>query len=100
LTAAKSGLVGLALARTRQPAVVILSLDLPDLPGEDVLQLLRSDDATRDVPVVVISADAQQRRIEQVLQSGALEYLTKPIDVNHLLFVLDGLLHLDRRDTE
>ena len=66
----------------------MLDLHLPDLPGWEVLTMLQDDPLTRDIPVVVISADATPGRIERLRAAGAREYLTKPIDVPSLLRVL------------
>jgi len=91
LTAMQGGL-GVELAREHRPDLVLLDLHLPDVGGEDVLRRLRSDPATAEIPVVVLTADALPRRREQLLAGGAVEFLTKPIDVPRLLEVLDEQL--------
>ena len=87
---------GLGLARDRLPELVLLDLELPDAPGTEVLSRLREDPATAAIPVVVLSADATPGRIEEVLDSGAHDYLTKPLDLDRFSGVVDGLLP-DRR---
>jgi PAS domain S-box-containing protein len=82
---ATSGVEGIALARAERPDLVLLDLGLPDLSGHEVLRRLRSEEATAQVPVVVVSADARRETIEQLLSAGALDYLPKPIDVERLL---------------
>jgi nitrogen-specific signal transduction histidine kinase/CheY-like chemotaxis protein len=89
LVTAVEGRLGLELARERKPDVVLLDLDLPDLPGEEVLTRLRSDPSTRDVPVIVVSADATSAQIEGLTELGADAYVTKPIDVRRLMALLD-----------
>lgn len=81
LVTAMQGGVALDLARRHAPDVVLLDLHLPDIPGWKVLERLRTDEATRDIPVIVISADATSRQIKRLLASGAQRYLTKPIDI-------------------
>jgi CheY-like chemotaxis protein len=81
LLTAMQGSVGLELARRHAPDVILLDLHLPDVPGWKVLDRLRGDEATRDIPVIVISADATSRQIKRLLASGAQRYLTKPIDI-------------------
>ena len=76
------------MARARQPDLILLDLHLPDLPGWEVLAKLQADAGTRDIPVVIISADATPGRIERLRAAGAREYLTKPIDVPTLMNVL------------
>jgi len=95
LITATDGQLGLALAREHRPDVILLDLHLPDLPGEEVLTRLRADEATRRIPVVILSADATRQR-EPLLAAGASAYLTKPIGVVQLLEVLDGILAVDR----
>ena len=54
-----------------------------------MLASLQADEALRDIPVVVISADATSRQIHRLMSAGARDYLTKPVDVNQLLRVLE-----------
>jgi CheY-like chemotaxis protein len=70
----------------------LLDLHLPDLGGEEILAQLRADAKTRDIPVVVLSADATKRQLQPLLALGARAYLTKPIRVRALLEVLDEFM--------
>ncbi len=92
LIPAMQGRLGLELARQHRPALVLLDLNLPDMSGEDVLQTLRDDPATAQLPVAIVSADAMPRQVQRLLSSGASAYLTKPIDVRQLLALLDSSL--------
>ncbi|HET7274455.1 MAG TPA: PAS domain S-box protein [Longimicrobiaceae bacterium] len=89
---ALQGSMGLELAWQHLPDVILLDLHLPDLPGDAVLRRLRADERTRQTPVVVISADATARRIEQLMAEGADAYLTKPLGVDEFIGVIDRLL--------
>lgn len=82
LISAMQGTLGLDLARKHQPDLIILDLHLPDRSGLEVLRQLKGEASTREIPVLVLSADASKGRSEQVLQLGALGYLTKPLDVD------------------
>ncbi len=84
--------VALDLARQHRPDLILLDLHLPDMPGEEVLQRLRTDPATSAIPVVILSADATQHQIDQLLADGAAAYLTKPISVRTLLETADSVL--------
>ncbi|MGH2554925.1 MAG: ATP-binding protein [Actinomycetota bacterium] len=92
LLTAREGTRGLDLARERQPSLVLLDLHLPDLPGEEILHLLREDARTRDIPVVVTSADATPGSISRLRAQGANDYLTKPLKVAEVLAVVDEYL--------
>jgi DNA-binding response OmpR family regulator len=59
------------------------------MPGDQVLRRLRADPATSDIPVVILSADATQRHMSQLMTVGADAYLTKPISVRGLLHAVD-----------
>jgi PAS domain S-box-containing protein len=97
LEVSATGLDALAAIRERRPSLVLLDMHLPDIDGLELLQQLKDDPDTADIPVVVVSADAMTTRMDAALQAGAEHYLTKPVSVPELLAVLDGLL--ERADT-
>jgi signal transduction histidine kinase len=88
LVAATAGQRGLDLAREMLPDLILLDLHLPDLPGWEVLEKLKAASATRDIPVIVISADATRQQIDRLMEAGAYCYLTKPLDVPEFLSTL------------
>ncbi len=81
---------GLTQAATAD--LVLLDLDLPDMRGIDLLKALKSDPRTQATPVIVVSADALPARIDECFDAGALQYLTKPVDVQQLLHAVDDAL--------
>ncbi|MDQ6626058.1 MAG: PAS domain S-box protein [Verrucomicrobiota bacterium] len=89
LMSAMQGQMGLDLAREHVPDLVLLDLHLPDVPGWDVLAQLKRDPKTRDIPVIVISADATPSQIKRLMAAGAHTYLTKPLDVGEFLRVIE-----------
>jgi CheY-like chemotaxis protein len=89
---AANGDDGLRQARAEQPDLIFLDLHLPDLPGEDVLQQLWSDSVLRRIPVAVLSADATPEQSRRLKASGAIAYLTKPLDIAQLMRLLDDTL--------
>ena len=95
LIIAMQGRLGVDLVRQHQPALVLLDLHLPDLTGDQVLDVLRGDPATASIPVVVLSADATQGQIRRILNAGAYAYLTKPLEVPRLIELLDTVLGED-----
>jgi two-component system sensor histidine kinase/response regulator len=80
---------GIDIAHRRSLDLILLDLDLPDVHGSEVLAQLKAQEATRNIPVVVISADATVRQIERLINAGAYEYLTKPLDVAKFLRVVE-----------
>jgi len=83
LTATQAS-VGLELARTQHPDLILLDLNLPDMNGAEFLQKLRADEATAQIPVVVISADAIAEQRGQLQKYGIKAYITKPFDLSAL----------------
>jgi CheY-like chemotaxis protein len=92
MLAATQGSLGLDLARLHHPDLILLDLNLPDMHGRDVLDQLRHDPETANIPVVVLSADATPGQIARLMDAGANDYLTKPINVAKTLEVLDEVL--------
>lgn len=92
LLTAGQGSFGLDLAQAHGPDLVLLDLNLPDMPGQDVLARLRADPATSNIPVIVISADATPRRIAALIEAGAFAFVTKPLAIHDLLETIDEAL--------
>jgi signal transduction histidine kinase len=92
LLPAAMGHLGLELAVEQRPDLILLDLHLSDIDGEQVLAGLRRDERTRDIPVIVLSADATEGSRAPMLEDGARAYLTKPIGVSDLLGVVDEYL--------
>lgn len=87
-----SGEEAVRLANASHPDLILLDLHLPDIGGEEVLRRLWSSPMTRRIPVAVLSADATSRQSQRLLAAGAVAYLTKPLDLTHLLRLLDDTL--------
>lgn len=90
LTTATSGRAGLECATRDVPDLLLLDLHLSDIHGEQVLKELRAEPVTAGIPVVVLSAEAAPRIIRRLLASGALAYLTKPLNLTELGDLLDS----------
>jgi CheY-like chemotaxis protein len=83
---------GLERARNERPKMIILDLGLPDRPGIEVLGELQADERTSWIPVLVLTADTDPEQEARLLVSGALAYLTKPMDENLFLALVDECL--------
>jgi CheY-like chemotaxis protein len=83
---------GLQLARAERPDLILLDIQLPGIDGYEVLRRLRAEPATRDIPVIAISANAMRTDIERGRAAGFDDYLTKPIDQPLLLAALQRCL--------
>ncbi|MDO9002324.1 MAG: ATP-binding protein [Aquabacterium sp.] len=85
LVVAPDGAAGLQCARTSRPDVILLDMHLPDMNGVEVLHQLKADDATRDLAVVALSANAVMEDMQAARAAGAEDYWTKPIDVERFV---------------
>ena len=90
------GQLGITLARTHLPDMILMDIDLPDISGIDALKILSRDPATRHIPVMALSANAMPHDIERGLEAGFFRYLTKPVRINELLNALDDALRYSR----
>ncbi len=92
LVDATSGEAGLELALASPPELILLDINLPGDDGFSILRQLKANPVTAHIPVVAVTANAMLRDVALGLQSGFADYLTKPLDVRHLLHVVDRLL--------
>ena len=89
---ATDGAAGLQKARNEKPDFIILDLMLPKMPGLEVCKILKSDPATQQVPILMLTAKAEE--IDRIvgLEFGADDYVTKPFDMSELLARLRAAL--------
>ena len=92
LLTAVNGPLGIELARTAQPEVILMDINLPGMSGTEAMQILHADPSTAHIPVVALSANAIPSDIERGLEAGFFRYLTKPIKVNEFMEALNVAL--------
>lgn len=83
---------GLSLLDSYRPDLILLDINLPGIDGYEMLHMLKQRDDTCGTPVVAISANAMDSDVHKGLDAGFYDYLTKPLDIMHLLQVVDGVL--------
>lgn len=84
-----TGLNVVQKAEVYTPDLILLDLNLPEIHGSEIVKQLKGTAATAHIPIVVLSADALPAQIKNLKTLGAADYMTKPIQVSHLLQVLD-----------
>jgi PAS domain S-box-containing protein len=94
LLTAANGILGIEIARTAQPTVILMDINLPGISGVRAMEILREDPTTAHIPVVALSANANPRDIELSLAKGFFRYLTKPIKIKEFTETLNAALEL------
>jgi CheY-like chemotaxis protein len=89
---ARNGPEAVTAVAADPPDLLILDLHLPELSGLDVLRRVRADPVTREVPVLVLTADAMAGTREEALGEGASDIVTKPFELNSLRSTIARLL--------
>ena len=93
LLTATDGHLGIEIARSAKPDVILMDINLPGISGFGALEILHKDPATAHIPIMALSANAVPRDIERGLEAGFFRYLTKPIRVLEFMDALDVALH-------
>ena len=84
--------LGIALARSAPPDVILLNIDLPGTSALQFVKLLRADPATENTPLLALGADAAAKGVTQALEGGFFHYLTKPLQPEAFVAALDYAL--------
>lgn len=92
LLTATNGEEALEMVRAHRPDLVVLDIMMPRLDGLDVARVLRADPALTTIPIVMLSAKAQDEDIARGLAAGADRYITKPFAPDELADVVAGYL--------
>ena len=88
----KNGNSGLQTAFDVKPDLILLDLNLPDLQGKEVLKALKLKSETKNIPVVIVSADAMPEQIDDLIRLGANQYITKPFDIETFIQIVKNYL--------
>ena len=89
---AHHGEEALEIASAEHPDLIILDIMMPRLDGYQTAERLKAADGTKEIPVVFVSAKAQQSDIEKGKSYGVADYLTKPFDPTDLLEIVERLV--------
>ena len=82
----------LALARSERPDIVLLDVMMPGISGWEMLERMKSDDATRDIPVVMCTVLAEPRFFEKAAEHKAAGYIRKPFKPESVVRTIKGVL--------
>ena len=94
ITLAEDGREGLDLARRSPPDLILLDLSMPRMDGIEVLTSLKNDNELSDIPVIILTAQANQSKIIECLDAGANDYIVKPFSLQELIARTDVQLRI------
>lgn len=93
---AADGVAGVRTAAEEHPDLILMDVMMPVMTGYDALDRLKADPATRDIPVVMLSAKSQHYEQEEGLRRGALQYICKPFTPRDLAETVNTILAGDK----
>tara|TARA_X000000368_G_scaffold379332_1_gene334349 strand:+ start:259 stop:960 length:702 start_codon:yes stop_codon:yes gene_type:complete len=89
---ANNGEVGIDKARNNNPDLILLDLMLPGIQGLDVCRIIKSDQETKEIPIIMVTALGQEEDIVKGLETGADDYITKPFSIKVLIARVNAVL--------
>ena len=92
LLTATDGRLGVEMARTHLPQLILMDINLPHVNGTDALKLLRADPRTAHIPVIALTANAMPGDVERSMALGFYRYLTKPINLEEFTEAINSTL--------
>lgn len=93
---ADSAEAGIELARERNPALILMDIQLPQMDGRDAMKVLKSEEKTEEIPIIAVTSFAMKGDREQLLNEGFDGYLAKPVDIKELPKVVEH--HLETQE--
>lgn len=90
---AVDGRQGVEMARAESPALILMDMSLPVLDGWEATRQLKTDAATRSIPIIALTAHAMSGDREKALAAGCDDYDTKPVELPRLLEKIEAILH-------
>ena len=99
ILSATTGEQAIKIAKQTRPDLMVLDLMLPGIDGLEVTQYLRSNDETRDIPIVMLTAKGEESDIVTGLEMGANDYISKPFSPRELTARVRGILRRRRKSS-
>lgn len=89
---AADGIEGMDIARRDHPDLILMDMSLPELDGFEATRRLKADPATRDVPIIAVTAHARPADEKRALEAGCDAYLSKPYSLREFLDIVQAFL--------
>jgi CheY-like chemotaxis protein len=89
---ASDGQEAITKARTEQPDLILMDVIMPKMDGFEAVRQIRSQPATRDIPIIMVTTRSEAQNVENGFESGCNDYVVKPINGTELLSKLRSYL--------
>jgi CheY-like chemotaxis protein len=92
IVSTSDGAAGIAMATAELPDLILMDLNLPEIDGWEAARRLKADPATRDIPIIALTAHAMAGDREKAIAAGCDDFETKPIEFDRLLAKIERVL--------
>ncbi len=92
LVVARDGVAGIAMARTEDPALILMDLDLPIVDGWEATRMLKASPRTAHIPVIAVSSHAMSEDRRRAIAAGCDDFFAKPVDMHALCARIEVLV--------
>jgi len=83
---AKEATTGIQMAKDEKPDLILMDIQLPgDIDGIKATQILKADDATKEIPIIALTAMAMNKDVEKTLMAGCVAFISKPVDTKNFI---------------
>ncbi|MFH1783372.1 MAG: response regulator [bacterium] len=95
---AYGGQEGVEMAEKEMPELILMDIMMPKVDGNEAIRRLKENEATREIPVIILSALGQESEVAKGLESGAMDYLVKPFNPKDLLARVRKILEGEEKE--
>lgn len=95
LIEAENGVEGLAAASREKPDLIVLDITMPVMTGVEMLERLKGEPSLKDIPVIMLTAEAAKDNVTQILKLGVKDYMVKPFKGEQLIERVTGIVKLE-----
>ena len=99
VVAVKDGQEAVERIPEEMPDMILMDVRMPRMTGYEACRLVKAEEATRDIPLVFLSAKGQDAEVEEGLDAGATEYLLKPFAPNELIDKIKEVMDRTRKES-
>jgi CheY-like chemotaxis protein len=85
VTLGTNGREAMELAASLRPDLIVMDVNMPEMDGIEALNAMKADDELKDIPVIMLTANADNQDLWEGIKAGAIYYVTKPVDPQHLI---------------